>query len=1789
MVPPREAGDTLSADDYLWPMTTIRDALLRSEASLIPRGKLHSLLQYYLPRLRKPWAPFEAASDSARKSLSANFVSVPGTSAKFDIDSGGRTLTLRFADEAGINEVTAFFLWKSYAMHSLDDLPPGTAEDELLERLLAWYEQELVAIPQIVMALQFAGEGMSEIRRETAGDQGKYIEELFKAFAMLAQASIDEKRLKQGLYWAKLQLRQQETLLDLLFLMLYQYTTRPAAVSEGLLKGAVMSLFGTRQANREVWDQDIECQRLSTRVRDLVLLIAIESLCLAQIVSPEAEDDNTFGATLIHSRDSIHAVHQVIVEYSEELGEGHHPEAGVFPQWPIAILCLGWSIVLRSLPPNLQPPTNDYFLLDTSDMDNAEITSFVDMANRALRPSSGLFPWLEAIFDGPLYKTSKDAFSGDLAEELSALRRSPFKDLLIGLADLIQLDKIPDRMGLYRTWELLFGGGSRQASTSLSANFWAVDFVFDYRRAILDQSLFPREPLNLCNVLAALTGVSSDGEIVLHDSTTHTITDVYQYFSNLPFVTFIAPPGTFDIDRHDDGYHTVEAACDLELPGGNIISRRTRGIVRSSPDDDNTVISWRFGQPAWPLLLAILCGAAGIGHKVSSRPGVRRINLEEMGVQGDLTEILRSGLKFLRCVFRSTEAAAHLAAGQSGAFGRSVLELALNVASRREDEDAIAARFAIDILESLLLTGNSDIWQHFRGSGFFDSASRRQGSVAELVRDEATRGEHGLTITLLRLVRSLTAANAGDSLVVRSAIKLVYGEVWGQFSGWRYKDVSKRYEIAALLFAIFDSVLSHPLGADASSPSPAAAFLIEVLVKTASPLTYKPLVDVLTQSSQLVTKLIQSRRWSDASAVSVTFDNAASLLATLVRLAPSLNVATTALPYSIFASTVVLPGGHRIQLADRLFDLITDPAMQTTSLRLVLRLVRVYLLTTHTGTQRPSLAGMLRRANVSIEKLADLAFSSAAEDVKPDAWALLGTIIRTQPGCAAFCIGPKNDALAGPLKMAVEEVAGWKTLMNGAPSALAAVLGYLQAVLDSPSASNGVAALRKVDAFWQAVYEVSIRNVAKPSSLAEDIAQRVQDYAYAVQSKANASGLLAAELALVFEAEGPETKALSLVLSLFRNTSALEDVATGAVRTTCDPALHANEAAALEEDDIQVVRQRTICLPEERVYGVQYLYDGPLVMLNDHQKQVAVNRSLAVLNLNWSQLDADIAFTKAWRLLAEIASEWTQGDGLCAKASLRAAAVVSHELADEDRGGDVMLAIQTERLAILAVLLEVALAPETEATEPDVVKELARSVRRIVETPLFNPLVSLRHPELLPIHRPVLRVLLSLSQAKTGAAQDDVSEVLFDSGASFALDAADCILDWIVRGRPAAEADLGLVVALLCQMERAPLGVWLDKLMQVNLIPRSLELIVRTSPVDGVLPPHFHTILLLHLAISTKTPTAEKLAVSGILQAYSDNVVAVAAEAASIDPSKDESLHRAWCGMLLTVKALLGSLGGSFARSDVVPWVRVVLPQMLRALEWHEAPLSRPLLTEMRLVADIFYCLADTPGTGLLDDFAPAALSLLRGVGYALSHPHRFAILVVPESEEEHAALEKELEAIEKQKDDVNLVDSRTPVVAAATSGLVDATRSVLAALVRFTRAFPLLSGDVEPQPELLLRDEDDAMVSASSDPIGAINDVFLLLINLVERLKGGDRALAQQGVEAAALLAVTQLLSRRTLQPDLSDMDVDAPEKRRNSIANRSGSVLRELQGDVRSMLPAGPGLLGYLRGIAETEFGDA
>lgn len=125
---------------------------------------------------------------------------MPRTKITIPIDSGSRIAT-RLADECDLDEVVAFLMWKSYATYSLEEARPRSGqseEDALFDRLLAWYELELLAVPQIVQAL-YAPNSAVEFRSEVIVDKAAYVEQLFRAFSVTAQKSVEG--MERALFW----------------------------------------------------------------------------------------------------------------------------------------------------------------------------------------------------------------------------------------------------------------------------------------------------------------------------------------------------------------------------------------------------------------------------------------------------------------------------------------------------------------------------------------------------------------------------------------------------------------------------------------------------------------------------------------------------------------------------------------------------------------------------------------------------------------------------------------------------------------------------------------------------------------------------------------------------------------------------------------------------------------------------------------------------------------------------------------------------------------------------------------------------------------------------------------------------------------------------------------------------------------------------------------------------------------------------------------------------------------------------------------------------------------------------------------------------------------------------------------------------------------------------------------------------------------------------------------------------------------------------------------------------
>ena len=410
-----------------------------------------------------------------------------------------------------------------------------------------------------------------------------------------------------------------------------------------------------------------------------------------------------------------------------------------------------------------------------------------------------------------------------------------------------------------------------------------------------------------------------------------------------------------------------------------------------------------------------------------------------------------------------------------------------------------------------------------------------------------------------------------------------------------------------------------------------------------------------------------------------------------------------------------------------------------------------------------------------------------------------------------------------------------------------------------------------------------------------------------------------------------------------------------------------------------------------------------------------------------------------------------------------------------------MLTIQCERLAGLSRLLETALGGDT---EPDgrILVSVVKSTEAILESQMFPPMTGLRNTALPAIHKPLLGMVHSIVQALPAIQSAPlIVEAIVEAAISFTLDAADIVLDQLIRerkGDSSLSSDLEQIVGIICAITRSPFTtIWLDKVSEHSLIPRSLELISRLQITNDYVQPHVASILLLHLALASNPLSAEKLALFNPLTTYADNSIALLAEQAQIAPTSPSpqvnSVHGAWCSMLWVVHAILSSLpeniAGTFTRSDVIPFFRVCTTQILRSLSWNgETPLSMPLMEELSQVTNVIYSIVQIigPDHDLLAELSIPILTFLKNVRFALAHPRLLSTLMIPASEEERVALEAEMSSIGDNQEP-QLVDfSKAPILAGRTVRLLGAARSSILTLMALTQAWTTLQSDAEEMQE---------------------------------------------------------------------------------------------------------------------------
>lgn len=966
---------------------------------------------------------------------------------------------------------------------------------------------------------------------------------------------------------------------------MYRHPLRSATTSVGLIKAVVQSGFGTQQANTDVWEEDAQCRDLQLRIRDLLVLIVVDSLCLSTVLErgliagTNREEEPANDPTVLASKDQLFALHLFLGPASDALERGELTSA--FPP-----VLAAWAAILRATPDDRRPPNAGY-----------EGDLWQVMLTRALQSGSGLMFWLRQIVSGPLFADVNDT-------DATIFHRKIIKDVLIALSELAPSSHLVHRSELYAIWSMLFAGGGPTTSLKLASDFWVADSHIPQRSVVITTSEFPLDPVSLPRLLAALSGMSSPKAKVNEVAGVSPIRYSFEYLSRPLTLTVPIPPRYTRVIGEENGQSRVEAALDIVLPGFSSIRRGKQGrVVRT--ENERSVVVWDEPASGGPVLIEIMRVAVGLrGYDEVTATDNERLYLSvaDLGIQQETSAVLAAGMGLISVMIKPQSGLADaLFASIRTSPDLDPIVVILNLAFATlahcanaetiTPDDTVAATSAFEILSSLTLLHPAYIFPALRADQFFDLPTKRPGTACRLARRDASGDTHDLVLALLRFVKQLCQtsiqSSTTDDGVVRAAIHHVFTDIWQLCGGWRYRGLSQQQEIAVAACGVFQAAAER--ASSATEHLAASNAVADIFIRSASYATYRPLIEWMIPQRRRGGSLLGYNE-GEASRQA-----AAALLAALLRLGAKLKISASKLPGGIFASVVPISGG-KIPLIEAILRIASDTTTPEDSASALVYLVQAYLDNTALSTERPSLVAHISEAVETFDNVTALAQNPNSQTQRLAAWKLLNTIMATQPGAHVYCIGNRGT-MAKPLEAALREVKQWQEYHSESAELLSAILAFLGSVLASPAIQTFISTLHPDEALWKAVHDISTRPVPTPPTFtlskdSADFAARITEYAHAVQARANATGLLASEMDLLAEEDddGPEPPARKFAIALYRNAGKLVDQAESAMRSSCDPDLHISEVGRLGEMQVELDLWRTSKTIRERRYGIKYLY-----------------------------------------------------------------------------------------------------------------------------------------------------------------------------------------------------------------------------------------------------------------------------------------------------------------------------------------------------------------------------------------------------------------------------------------------------------------------------------------------------------------------------------------------------------------------------------------------------------------------
>ena len=688
------------------------------------------------------------------------------------------------------------------------------------------------------------------------------------------------------------------------------------------------------------------------------------------------------------------------------------------------------------------------------------------------------------------------------------------------------------------------------------------------------------------------------------------------------------------------------------------------------------------------------------------------------------------------------------------------------------------------------------------------------------------------------------------------------------------------------------------------------------------------------------------------------------------------------------------------------------------------------------------------------------------------------------------------------LDIVVEKLGSWRSSWENEPEVLASILRFLDYVWQHlADYAESIDELRKKKELWKGLVEIAFEEAG-----AEPIeGDEVEPYCHRLMAKSHALRAIVLDTEYAIDKLGPkaqDTASFSTFAVSFKDTKKLLAALTAAIDSSCDPDLHqdVNELIRTSFPDLDLTSLRlppsAHPLDRSRTFGTSYIYslpllrrhlDGHLAQENDgeqsmigHEAFSEIVEQTARLNCNFSLLEAQMLGTTSWRQALETLSPLVRKDVAVQSAIAGCVTDIAKQVAQEDRGGQVMQTLHGERLEILLSLVEIlhnSSGPETKPTSIALIGE----VSSIFGNPSLDLIDSLSRKTKPSFHSALLQIAFFLSaqinssfsnpSSLQSLSHDDKTQ-LNTQVASVLRILLSSLRELFLLARASktfeTEQDLSLSIALLSRLLDSPFAppppLWLAQCHSLDLFRTALNVFVSTNTFESDQPLYAPLILDFCLLVANSSPqAAEQIALDGVMTALTNNALTEAAESGAIAitspvDGSQTTQHRLWTSMLALVVSLVSALGDStrFIEQDVTGFARLYGSQIARAQSWSsDSPITAVGLEELSLVVALLQGMAKSSSRGgssslstsVTAAFVEQTLHLLQHLVYALLHPNHLSSLIEGTTPEERNSIEKETNE-----------SSPKSISEAVNLAILRLAQNIVGTLIDFTDAWSMLT-----------------------------------------------------------------------------------------------------------------------------------